>query len=153
MKPDADFLDDLKESRGRVSRFAAICKSQGVKVLLYPEVVRPDAAVRSEYADDGDLLVMLRVEHKGRGLRFNNAADFPFDTVLVDEVYKIDRIQQRPFWYVSENEEGTRVVVVSSRTMPQWVKVKKFDKRQNRECEFYACPTHLCRFCDISEVF
>ena len=153
MKTDEAFLADLENSRGRVSRFASICRAAGVSIWIAPSVVRETAEDRHDFDDPGDLVVHLRVEHKERGLEFTSAADFPFDTVIVDEVYKIDGIQHRPFWYVSENAAGTRVAVISSRTMDKWKTESKYDQRQGRQCEFYVCPKKLVRFCAIDEVF
>lgn len=153
MKTEEAFLSDLERSRASVSRFASLCRAAGVNIWTGPTVVRPSADARSEYADNGDLLVLLRVEHKDRGLSFTCASDFPYDTVIVDEVYKIDRIPHRPFWYVSESSDGSMAAVVSSRTMAHWEKMSLYDEAQERRCEFYACPKRLVRFCALDEVF
>ena len=153
MKTDEEFLADLESSRASVSRFASICRAAGVSIWIAPSVVRETAEDRHDFDDPGDLVVHLRVEHKDRGLEITNADDFRFDTVIVDEVYKIDGIQHRPFWYVSENADGTRVAVISSRTMDKWQKETKYDHKQGRECQFYVCPKSLVRFCDVDKVF
>lgn len=153
MKPDEAFLSDLERSRASVSRFASLCRAAGVNIWTGPTVVRPSADERRKYADNGDLLVLLRVEHKDRGLSFTCAADFPYDTVIVDEVYKVDSIPHRPFWYVSESSDGLRAAVISSRTMAHWTTMRLYDEKQERDCDYYVCPKRLARFCALDEVF
>jgi hypothetical protein len=149
VKSDTAFLDDLQKSRGRVERFAAMCRAKGANVWVHPPVVRPDAESRRDFADDGDLMLQIRIEHKVRDVDFHDADDFPFETLIVDEVYKADRIKARPFRYVIENRAGTRVAVVRSATKPEWTVLKKYDAAQGRECEFYEVDKRLVTFCDF----
>lgn len=153
MKPSASFLRDLECSRERVWRFAAIQKAAGVNIVINPATTRPDASVRGEYADDGDLELRVRVEHKVRQFDFTSAEGFPYPTLIVAEEYSIARQAARPFVYVIESQDGEYAAVVHSRSMPKWVKVRRWDAAQGRECEFYEVPKEAVRFCAVGEVF
>lgn len=149
MKTDSAFIKDLSESRSRVDRFAAMCRRAGADVWVYPPDTRPDSDSRSEYSDGGDMMLQTRIEHKVRDIAFTCAEDFPYSTMIVDEVYKVDRIKARPFRYVIENKDGTRIAVVKSSTKPHWTVSRRYDPQQRRECEFYEVPTSLVTFCDF----
>lgn len=155
MKTEQNFLGDLSASRRAVNKFAAMLRRCGVHAWLPPEEVRPDASVRREYADDGDLMVELRVEHKVRtNLEFTCREDYPYPTVIVDEKYKEDAKQnRRPFVYVIENRHGTCAAVVHWSTRPFWTVETRNDPKQNRECEFYVVDKSRVRFCKPEEVF
>ena len=149
MKSDDRFVSDLQQSRTRVERFAAMCRRAGADLWVYPSDVRPKASEREAYADGGDLMLQTRIEHKVRDIDFYDANDFPYDTMIVDEVYKVERIKARPFRYVIENRDGTRLAVVRSVTKPKWTIKKRFDPQQGRECEFYEINKRFVAFCDF----
>lgn len=153
MKTDSAFLADLDASRSRVDRFASLHRRRGVEIWQHPEVTRDDSSERGQFGDSGDMLMLVRVEHKVRGFDFTDATDFPYSGVIVDEAYKIDRMGTRPFVYVIENKSGTRAIVVSSRSRGRWSLIRRNDPQQRRECEFYEAPLSAVRFCDVGDVF
>ena len=153
MKTDTEFLADLESSRSNVWRFASIQKAAGVNLVINPAVTRPDSSVRSDYGDDGDMELRVRVEHKVRGIDFTSREDFPYETLIVAEVYSVERQKSKPFAYVIESKCGRYAAVVHSRSMPKWTKVRRWDAAQGRECEFYEAPLDKVRFCLIEDVF
>lgn len=155
MKPSPAFLRDLSASWDRVNSFAALHAGRGVSIWLPPESIRPDEAERFEYSDCGDLLVSLRVEHKVRGFDFTSRDDFPYSTVIVDEVYKEDRkAKDNPLGlFVIESAKGQHAAVVYGWTRPHWVVERRHDAAQDRECEFYAVDKNRVRFCRVEDVF
>lgn len=153
MKTDTQFLADLESSRDHVWRFASIQKAAGVDIVINPATTRPDAAVRGDYADDGDMELRIRVEHKVRNIDFTSREDFPYPTLIVAEVYSIERQKGKPFVYVIESRSGSHAAVVYSRSMHKWSKVRRWDAAQGRECEFYEAPLEVVRFRPLGEVF
>jgi hypothetical protein len=155
VKDGNSFIRDLGESRIAVNDFAARCRERGVMVWLPPERTRPDESVRSQYADDGDLMVQGRVEHKVRtNLTFTCRADYPYATVIVDEVYKEDeKSGDPPLMYVIEDKTRTHAAIVYGWTRKHWQKETKHDPIQNRECVFYTVDKRHVRFCMVEEVF
>ncbi len=152
MKDDSRFLGDLNASRKAVNEFAGKVRSTGIQAWLPPERTRPDAAVRSEYADSGDLMVQGRVEHKVRtNLNFTCRDDYKYDTVIVDEVYKEDAKASEPVLaYVIENAKRTHAAIVYGWTRDHWAIERRNDPIQGRECDFYVVPKRLVRFIDLA---
>lgn len=155
MKHRSQFVANLTRSRSAVNKFAAMLRRHGVFVWMPPEEVCPNAETRHEYADDGDLMVQLRVEHKVRtNIAFTCREDYPYDTVIVDEKYKEDAKQnRRPFVYVIENRDGTCAAVVHWSTRPFWTVETRQDPNEDRPCEFYVVHKSRVRFCKPEEVF
>jgi hypothetical protein len=155
VKDSNSFLRDLSTSRVAVNEFAQRMRGKGLQVWLPPESVRPDASVRRDYADDGDLMVQGRVEHKVRTtLDFTCRDDFPYDTVIVDEVYKEDaKSDSLLICYVFENANRTHAAVVYGWTRKAWLVERRPDSIQGRDCDFYTVPKSMVRFCSVDEVF
>lgn len=156
MKDDDLFLSDLAKSRRAVNEFAALLRSQGITAWLPPEQTRPDASTRRAYSDTGDLMIQFRVEHKWRpDLSFTCREDYPFKTVFIDEVYNFDQkaVNGPPLVYVIENAERTRAAVVAGYTKPYWKIERRFDSKQQRQCEWYAVDKSRVRFCTAANVF
>jgi hypothetical protein len=155
MKDDNSFIRDLNESRDAVNEFAAKARARGVQVWLPPEVVRPDASVRRQYADDGDLMLQARIEHKVRtNLSWTCRSDYRYPTVIVDEVYKEDAKADRPvLMYVIEDQTRRNAAVVYGWTRGNWGIEEMHDPIQGRLCQFYTVDKSLVRFCRVEEVF
>lgn len=154
MQSREKFLNDLGASRSAVNEFAALHKSRGVSVWMPPQSTTPNEAERWNHCDSGDLMVQMRVEHKVRTFQFTGREDFPFKTVIVDECYKVDEKQSDPVLaYIISNSDGSRVAVVYGWTRPHWSVDRRFDPKQNRECDFYTVPLERVRFCSPDEVF
>ena len=152
---DSDrFLNDLRSSRVAVNEFVARVRSKGFFAWLPPERTRPDPADRKSYADSGDLMLQGRVEHKVRtNLRFTSRDDYPYQTVIVDEVYKEQAKASDPvLLYVIENSDRTHAAVVYGWTRPRWQVESRPDPIQGRVCDFYTVDKSLVRFCPVDEV-
>lgn len=142
------FLKDLSYSHKRVNEFAYRFFSKGKSIY-----VAPHPPVGKYATDECDMFGTFKIEHKVRSLNFTCREDYPFKTVFVDEVYKIDNKQHLPLCYVIENKEGTHCASVFYWTKPKWIIETKYDDAQNRICDFYAVPKEMVRFCPIDEVF
>jgi len=153
MKPDEEFIKDLNRSRYAVNKFAALQQQKGIQIWLPPEQTRPDSSQRMDYADNGDLMVQMRIEHKAISLNFTCRKDFPKDSIIVDEKYKYDSKSHMPLlMYVLESSNKTHAAVVYSVTRDKWETRDIFDKRQNRNCTMYMCSKRYVRFCKTEDV-
>ena len=146
MKPEAVFLNNLAESVRSVHRVAMWLQDKGFDVRMLPIMVRPDAAQRLVYGDKGDLEVRMVVEVKKRELDFSCAADFPFETVIVDEAYKVDRNRQRVYAYAILNATETAVCLVPYHSRRRWQMVTRYDSKEGQERTFYEAPKEHCAF-------
>ena len=153
MKSDGEFIRDLGSSRVAVNDFADRLRQLGLQAWLPPERIRPVTEVRKDYADEGDIMVQGRVEHKVRtNLHFTCRDDYPYQTVIVDEVYKEDcKSADRVLAYVIENKFRTHAAVVYGWTRDKWQVERKADPIQKRECDFYTIDKRWVRFCDLSK--
>jgi hypothetical protein len=153
MKDSAEFLRDLEKSRRDVEFFASRQRDRGVSIAVAEAATRPDASVRMQYADRGDMVVSMRVEHKVRALDFTCREDFPYDTVIIDEAYKVREKDSDPvLMYVIENRSLTHAAVVYGFTRKDWQIETIYDRRQGRECENYVVHKSLVRFCPTEQV-
>jgi hypothetical protein len=152
MKDDDKFVRDLDASRVAVNQFADKLRRDGIQAWLPPERTRPDASIRHDYADEGDIMVQGRVEHKVRNnLHFTCKEDYPYPTVIVDEVYKEDAKASDPvFAYVIENASRTHAAVVYGWTRDKWQVETRRDTIQGRDCHFYVIDKRWVRFCDLT---
>ncbi len=152
MKDDNAFLSDLSRSRQDVNKFAEKLRLDGFHAWLPPERTRPDSSVRGQYADDLDIMLQGRIEHKVRtNIAFTCRDDFPYDTVIVDEVYKENaKASHQLLAYVIENPARTHAAIVYGWTRAYWLIETRDDPKQRRACDFYTVPKRLVRFIDLS---
>lgn len=154
MKTDEKFIRDLNKSRNAVNNFALIQRQKGVQIWLPPEQTRPDSSQRMDYADTGDMMVQMRIEHKSISLLFTNRNDFPNDSIIVDEKYKYDSKSATPvLMYVLQSANKTHAAVVYGFTHNRWTTKDIYDKNQNRNCTMYMCDKKYIRFCKTEDVF
>lgn len=120
-------------------------------VVIKPTLEAPSTELRHEYIDSGDIEIRQRVEVKHRSIGFTCAKDYPFPTIIVDEVHKVDRIPKGQLWgYVIVNEAGTHVCCLRANTQGRWTIQRKHDKKQGAERAFYVCPVKIGWFCALS---
>ena len=100
------FMERLVRSRTHFEEFARKQASMGVDIYTPPINDAPTHAARWAHRDSKDGVLMMAVEHKRRGISFTDRASFPYDTVIVDEVYKIDRKDHPCLIYICENAAG-----------------------------------------------
>jgi len=152
MKSDGDFIQSLKESQKFVSLVASWMKRHGCDVMIRPTEVRPDFDSRNDYTDSGDIEIRQRVEVKQRSIAFTSSSDYPFNTVIVDEEFKIDRIPKSTLWgYIIVNKDSTYACCIKSDTRASWDVERKYDSKDGQHRSFYVCPKELCSFCKIDQ--
>jgi len=145
-KSDKQFLEQLEESHIYVRQVANWLMSKGYDVKINPASVRENYEDRWEHTDDGDLEVRLRIEVKHRKLDFNGPDDYPYDTVLLDECYKVDGREASLYGYVILNKDASVAAVASKSTMNHWVRERKYVRDDGEERDSWACPVELCTF-------
>jgi len=110
--------------------------------------VAPRADDWQEYADQGDLEVLLRVEVKQLSADFTDAADWPFPDFMVCAKHSWDAANPKPYRYCYLNAAGTHMAILNPRkTRKSWWVVTRTDSRyDNIEQEFYVCDKHAPEF-------
>lgn len=153
MKTDDEFKDALAKSHESVALVLTFLLGKGGHVEVKPSTVRPDFESRMEYMDDGDIEIRQRIEVKHKkSLDFTCWKDYPYDTVIVDEQYKVDKLKPLDLWgYVMLNKASTHVVVAFGNTMNLWGLLKVWDKPDKQYRTYYVCRKNLCYFCKIGK--
>jgi hypothetical protein len=150
MKSDEHFISALQGSSKFVSAVASWLAKYDCDVMIRPTLVRPSFELRNDYADAGDIEIRQRVEVKHRSIKFTSATDYPYETVIVDEKFKIDRISRGRLWgYVIVNSECTHACIVKPETWGYWTVQSMYDRKDKQDRDFYVCPKEHCRFCEI----
>ena len=141
---DPGFIQDLRDSKEAVAVAAKWLCNKGYPVVMRPVFERPTASDMREYADEGDLEIIQRIEVKRRqNLEFTSKQDFPYPTVIVDVCHAYDRAHPKPYAYIIFNKSMDRALIIEGRTHGAWAKTRKQDRFKNREREFYECPLEL----------
>ena len=137
-------------------------RSRGKEVFIAHQELAPSYEVRWDYVDEGDLLILLKgilrkmeVKHR-ENMKFTDPYMFPFSTVIVNEVYKWDKVpdDDKPVGHFILNDQGSHCFYVhTATTVHEWTIEKKKDDRYGRLCDFYMCPRDSCWFFTIPEEF
>lgn len=146
---DARFKVAVQNSRREVLVVERHLRAKGYLTELAPQRIRDDFAERAAYGDDADLFILtdkgrIGVEVKGRTLAFTSADDFPYPTLFVDRVSKVEKSTVQ--FYVSLNKSHTYMAVILASTKASWVKRDTFDHVKKHELTVYECPKELIRF-------
>ena len=137
---DPTFLADLRESRKAVEVMAHWLASRGYPVIVRPTFERPDASQWREYADEGDLEIVQRVEVKHRSFAFTGKSDYPYSTVIVDNARRFDKKRPKPFAYVILNHAMDAALFVECKTRRHWTCETKHVRGTERVVTVYECP-------------
>jgi len=95
----------------------------------------------AEYSDLEDIYCGDRIfEVKSRKLRFTCPNDFPYDTILVDTVKGWEAKNRKPDAYICVSTFTGKMIVLSSNTHSDWIKVQRYDATRHIQDWFYECP-------------
>lgn len=156
---DAHFKSELEKSQPTVDMVGKWLEGRGHDITINEMKYRSSYSQRMECGDNGDITlhkrvgdktVDLRVEIKRRSIVFTGVHDFLFDTLIVDEVYKVDRVDMNQVAaYFSVNKAGTHIAYIDPQTKDKWVVETRFDSQRNRNATFYGCPKELVAFAKL----
>jgi hypothetical protein len=153
---NGSFVADLKESDRYVRIVATWLDSLGYKTDVHGLRIRPDPEVRAQYADDGDLTVVVngeseRCEVKHRRLDFTSHKEFPFFTVLVDVAHSWDNADPKPLAYFILNRSCTHAFVIHAETQHQWERRRRYDSHIDRTRWYVECPKDRCDLLEVGK--
>jgi hypothetical protein len=151
---EATFRSNVTRSRHAALVVADYLVRLGYEASVPETRIRPAFEDRSAYGDGGNDVVLCRresflvqkVEVKWRGLDFTGADDYPFATVNVDRVAKVEACGPA-LLYVSANRLLTHGCFILGSTQPHWlVEESTDDARGYSPFRIYRCPIGLCYF-------
>lgn len=146
-----EFLDRLSGSATGVMRVASWLAKRSFNVRITPMPVWATKAERqARWQDGGDIEIIKRIEVKRRAIPFTTAEDYPYPSVFIDEVYKVDEALRDVEYWVILNHDMSHMAMVRPSTRRHWLIEEHFDPIQKRVCRWYACPTDFVSFrsCD-----
>jgi hypothetical protein len=135
---DPDFVERLIASEEVKLWVAGWLRARGWTVVVPDLLIRPDVESRREFADPGDLLSCFRpdgseagiCEVKGRTFSFTPET-FPFPTMIVGKVYRLDEIRPKSSAIVSLDRKWIGFVDEESR--PRWSRRTRFYDGRDHE--------------------
>lgn len=97
---------------------------------------------RKEYVNTKDIVVLPDrvIEVKSRNLRFTNAKDFPYGTVIIDTVSGYEQKDPKPRLYVSVSQKTGAMIATNGWSSKNWLKKKRFDTVRKIWEVNYECP-------------
>ena len=158
-RTDPTFVSDLKDSVVHVNEVVRRINDQiqdahgisNVQLHVMDTKIRPDVRKRKAYADDGDVKVTwtknnmeksAMIEFKQRkSYKFKTLADFRYEDVYVDSVYKFDRIRKRAntMGYILTDQFMTCIFSTCLNVFEEHMIVKEQVFR-NRPCKWGSLP-------------
>jgi hypothetical protein len=162
LKTDEEFISNLKKSVKPVTLIAEYLKSKGFKVEVPEQIIGATFKDRQKLRDKGDILLFeangqvynppLRVEVKGLSKHFTSMEDFPYDTIIIDEEYKVKKgkIETLYKYYIVSDDFKT-IASIDASTFPQWFILEKFDRKERDKCKFYVCDKKYWTFIPLVE--
>lgn len=147
MKPRPEFHQGLRRSQMPALNVVNFLKKQGRDAYLRGSVLTPNEADRRDYYDNGDIAMVVDgveydVECKCRNdLSFTCADDFPYDTVVFDEVHKVERRDLSKLWgYWVISNDWVHACFIPRSSEPYWVVENIYDKSEKKLIPCYALP-------------
>jgi hypothetical protein len=150
---DPTFVDDLHKSDAAVLRVAEWLRSEGYAVIIPPLVTRPSSEQAADYADSGDLKMLLGIEVKQRpDIDFTGAHDFPYPSIIVDQKRDFDRKREVPERYFIVNKSMTVAAVIGVRSTKQhWKVASRYNSKTGRTSEYYEVALQHVAFRNLDE--
>jgi len=140
------FRKRLLEAQGSQAMIAAYMNSKGYNVRIHPCAL-PDETSKQ---DGGDIEVILNLQLKVRNLHFTDKTNYPFKTVIIDEVYKIEQIRLPTLYgYLILNKNQTHGCFVCAKSFKNWRKTSKHDLKIQEVRQFYEIDVKHCDFIKI----
>lgn len=145
MKSSELFRERLLEAQGSQAMIAAYMASKNYNVRIKPCLLPNND--KKLVDDGGDLELLLNLQIKVRNLDFTSRKDYPFDTVLIDEAYKIERLKlPQLYGYLILNKKKDHACFVCAKTNKQWRKVERYDSKYKDTRKFYTVNKNFCEF-------
>jgi hypothetical protein len=138
--------------------FGAYLRTLGYEVFVKPLRIRPKFQDRAAYSDGGADILMGRpgkplehkVEVKRRSRNFACAGDYPYPTINLERVDKIEKYGLALLYANVSDDLNYACCTMAKKTRSAWVAGDAHDTtRDYSEYQIYRVPTELCRFVAI----
>ena len=152
MKTHEQFVKALKLSRESVWTVGEWLTQMGYNARILPSTISPNHEERHDHVDMGDIEITQRIEVKHSTLEFNSLKSFPYDRVIIDETYKIQKYKLTTLYgYVLLNKDKSGALLISANTKEHWFTKAMFDKLENEDRRFTCCPTKHVKYIEFND--
>lgn len=146
MRTHEQFLAELGMSGEAVARVAAWYLKQGLPVTVRPTFYAPTYDQRAQYADDGDLEILLKIEVKHRmSVEFTGKADYPYPTAIIDACSNFDKKRPPPAIYFLVNPAMDVALMANVAQTHQFWSTAYLPSQNDMMQTFYVCPVERLR--------
>jgi hypothetical protein len=154
MDEETRFRAELSRSWEAVQAVAWHYRCLGFVVDIPDPRCRPSIESRNGYGDDFDIIVSSPIDRwqfevKWRQIDFTCSADFPYKTMFVDRVEKIEKTFRMLAGYLMVNRGLTFCALIPSATRPLWRRRSMMDRVKGYRLDVFECPVGLAKFKQI----
>lgn len=136
-------IQSIVDSDVVVRRYRDEMEARGCHMLKPPLKVCPAGKDPRYYSDGGDLFMIKKIEVKARSLNFTSRDDFPFSSLIVDEVDRVDvntPADCSGYCIVSGGGRGSHFAFIPMSTKRFWIKRSNRDQFTGAPRLNYECP-------------
>ena len=157
-EPHKRFLKRLDDSRPATFTVAAWLHKKGKTVTIPAIRYAPEHKDFLQYVDSGDIIIteeggeqsIVEVKHL-RKTDFTSAEDFPHPSVIISNVYTVERNRGRIRAYMILNRLMTHMIIVRGKDIDKWEKRNVFASNTQKVEALYTCHPKDCKFISIEE--
>jgi hypothetical protein len=146
MNQHAAFQQRLRDSAPAVFAYVQHLSVKGCVVEFPPLRIAPTAAEHEQYADSGDIFVLVRkrVEIKGLSRDWTSRSDWPFEHFFVDRKHRVESEAGEVALWVYLNKPLTHYAIVKPSTMAAWYPHSTHNSGTGNVEDYICCPlTHV----------
>jgi len=148
------FTRRFAESHKAVEKVAEfLARERKLHVTIPSTELAPNISKSPDYIDKGDIICHTAngkeyiIEVKGTKTEFTSAKDYPYKTVIINEVVKAHRIPA--FAYFVVNKDRTHAFVVKTDTMEHWTIRHIKDSERGDSEDVYFCEMGWGEFIEL----
>lgn len=162
-KSDEEFKEKFDRSVEAVEMTYWYLLQLGLTVFMPEPVFRDAYEERKNYIDNGDLFIqhnppygpLQTIEVKRRKQVFSGEHDYPWDGVMVNQIFKVDKDYENPLYaYLIISNDLKYCCWIFNHTRDHWYKATIRDpternpvtNKKGNKSLFYFCPKELCQF-------
>jgi hypothetical protein len=152
------FLKRLDGSRPALFKVAEWLHRKGKTVTIPAIRYSPEHREFLKYVDKGDIIItnddgsqsIVEVKHF-KQTKFTCAEDFPHPSVIVSNIYTVQRNRGHISAYLILNKDMTHMIIVKGSKIDEWEIRDIYASNTQKFEKYYTCHPKDCKFISIEE--
>jgi hypothetical protein len=144
----ADFLDVLSKAHRAERAWVEERQTEGHAVAHGKKLVLPNHNPQKDHCPTPDAVGLVRLEIKVRGLKFTCPGDFPYATVLVDDINGLTKGSTPFAWVYISKATGAWVWLSVLDRDDQWSEQTVWDSMRGFNVPMLVAPASCLRHAD-----